>query len=229
MPGKWQEWRSVTITLLKRDPLYGITHMLTQLLFPMLFRFKVSGRENVPLDGALIVAPTHRSYVDPIFVGAALPRRAFYMAKAEAFEVPFLGTLMRIYHAFPVHRETFDRRALKFAMQLLAHGEAIVMFPEGTRNPHHELLQPKFGVVYLALRTGATVLPIALNGTEKVMPMGEAKLRLAPVEVRIGEPICLETPTDEKPSRELLILAANKLMHELSKLSGRPYKPICER
>ncbi len=208
-----------------RDPLYGVTYMLTRVLFPMLFRFRVIGRGNVPLNGALIVAPTHRSYVDPIFVGAALPRRAFYMAKAEAFDVPFIGTLMRIYHAFPVRREIFDRHAIRFAMHLLERGEALVMFPEGTRNPHHELLQPKLGIAYLALRTAAPVLPVALMGTEKVMPIGEAKLRLAPVEVRIGEPLHFEPLKGEKPSKEALISAAVEIMFALSKLSGRPFKP----
>lgn len=208
-----------------RDPLYGVTYMLTQVFFPILFRFKVVGRENVPLNGALIVAPTHRSYVDPIFVGAALPRRAFYMAKAEAFEVPFIGMLMRIYHAFPVRREIFDRQAIRFAMRLLWRGEALVMFPEGTRNPHHELLQPKLGIAYLALRTAAPVLPVALMGTERVMPIGEAKLHLAPVEVRIGEPLYFEPFEGEKPAKEVLLSTAIEIMLALSKLSGRPFKP----
>ncbi|MCS7253294.1 MAG: lysophospholipid acyltransferase family protein [Armatimonadota bacterium] len=208
-----------------RDPLYSITYVLTQLIFPVLFRFKVAGRENVPPNGALIVAPTHRSYVDPIFVGAALPRRAFYMAKAEAFEVPLLGAIMRAYHAFPVRREIFDRRAIRFAMHLLAHGEALVMFPEGTRNPHHELLQPKLGIAYLALQTGAPVLPVALMGTEGVMPIGEARLRLAPVEVRFGEALQFELLKGEKPERELLVSVAVEIMRALSNLSGRPFKP----
>lgn len=208
-----------------RDPLYGVTHLLTQVLFPILFRFRVIGRENVPLDGALIVAPTHKSYVDPIFVGAALPRRAFYMAKAEAFEAPFIGTLMRIYHAFPVRREIFDRQAIRFAMRLLERGEALVMFPEGTRNPHYELLQPKLGIAYLALRAAAPVLPVALMGTEKVMPIGEAKLHLAPVEVRIGEPLRFEPFEGEKLAKEVLVSTATEIMLALSKLSGRPFKP----
>jgi len=180
----------------------------------------------VPCDGSLLIAPTHRSYVDPIFVGAAIPRRIFYMAKAEAFEVPLLGTLMRAYHAFPVHREMFDKRALRIALWLLERGEALVIFPEGKRNPNHELLRPKLGISYLALRTGAPVLPVAISGTEKVMPIGEAKLRFANVEVRIGKPILFGELKSEKPEKKLVIEAANKIMFELSLLSGRPYKPI---
>jgi len=209
-----------------KDPLYSFTYALAQLILRLLFRFRVEGRENVPCNGSLLIAPTHRSYVDPIFVGAAIPRRAFYMAKAEAFEVPLLGVLMRAYHAFPVHREVFDKRALKTALRLLERGEALVIFPEGKRNPNHELLKPKLGIAYLALRTGAPVLPVAISGTEKVMPIGEAKLRFADVKVRIGKPIVFGKLTDEKPEKRLVIEAANKIMFELSSLSGRPYNPI---
>ena len=209
-----------------KDPLYSFTYVLAQVVLRVLFRFRVKGRENVPCDGSLLIAPTHRSYVDPIFVGAAIPRRIFYMAKAEAFEVPLLGTLMRAYHAFPVHREMFDKRALRIALWLLERGEALVIFPEGKRNPNHELLRPKLGISYLALRTGAPVLPVAISGTEKVMPIGEAKLRFANVEVRIGKPILFGELISEKPEKKLVIEAANKIMFELSLLSGRPYKPI---
>ncbi|HID05807.1 MAG TPA: 1-acyl-sn-glycerol-3-phosphate acyltransferase [Armatimonadetes bacterium] len=208
------------------EVLYGLTHAVARFVLRAIFNMKVEGASQVPRDGPLIIAPTHRSYVDPVFVGAAVPRSAYYMTKAEVFDVPILRTIVCAHHGFPVRRETGDRRAWRIAVGLLRRGRALVIFPEGTRNPDWQLREPKLGVALLALRTGAPVLPVAIVGTERVMPPGQPWLRPAPVRVRIGDLMSFNPILHGPIPRDMLIEIANGIMRTLSMLSGRPYRAL---
>ena len=97
-------------------------------------RMRVIGIENVPHEGPLIVACNHVSYVDPVALGVALPRRVWYMAKAELFHIPVLGPTIAALGAYPVDRGKGDVAAIRGSVRVLKEGKAIGIFPEGTRN-----------------------------------------------------------------------------------------------
>jgi 1-acyl-sn-glycerol-3-phosphate acyltransferase len=145
--------------------------------------FRVEGLERVPRQGPLIVASNHLHFCDPPLLGGVLPRYVRFMAKQEAFNVPW-GVVSTTYGAFPVKRGQMDRQALRQAERILAGGGVVGMFPEGHRG-HGEGLLPGFdGVALIARRGGVPILPVGIAGTEVVF---KSRPRW-PIVVRIGEP-----------------------------------------
>ncbi|MGO8683019.1 MAG: lysophospholipid acyltransferase family protein [Thermoleophilia bacterium] len=149
----------------------------------------MSGADNVPLTGPVIVAISHKSDLDPIFAGISLRRQMRFMAKIELFAVPLLGRLIKALGAFPVDRGAGDRSALETSLQILASGEPLLMFPEGHRY-RDEALHPFLpGVGMIAMRSGAVVIPAALTGTNHIVRHGRPGLPV--VRMTIGRPVNL--------------------------------------
>jgi len=148
----------------------------------------VAGRENVPLDGPLVVTPNHKSFWDSFFIAAAIPRHPLrFMGKSELFEGRRGRLLIRM-GAFPVRRGHSDEDALDTAREILRQGGVLALFPEGTRvRDPGALGEPKRGAARLALETGAPILPAAITGTEKLFAGPVPKPRR--VQVAFGEPI----------------------------------------
>ena len=151
--------------------------------------FRVEGVENVPRHGALIVCANHFATLDPPMVPAFLPRRdSWNMAKSEYFKKGSLRWLFVAYHAFPVVRHTADRVALRRSFDLLKAGQTLVIYPEGTRVESGVLSTPEPGAGFIAQKSGAAVLPVALTGTRECLPKGTFWPRRVPVRVRFGKP-----------------------------------------
>ena len=151
----------------RADPgaLYAAVRVVVVPFLRLWFRLHVSGAENVPASGGVIIAPNHKSLLDPFFVGAAAHRRVRYMAKIEIFKGPFGPLLVRL-GAFPVRRGEADAEALTTAKEILRRGGAVVVFPEGTRVDQADALgAPHHGAARLALETGAPIVPAAVVGT----------------------------------------------------------------
>lgn len=168
---------------------YSLSRAIVRAVMRWWFGFRVDGREHEPATGPLVVVSNHRSVLDPLVVGSALRRRVRFMAKEELFRVPVLRWWVAACGAFPVRRGEADRQALRTALKILADGGVLVMFPEGTRAIGRELRPPEPGAALLALRAGAALLPVAITGTDEVLPRGAHRLRRSPIRVRIGEPI----------------------------------------
>ncbi|MGK2965606.1 MAG: lysophospholipid acyltransferase family protein [Tepidiformaceae bacterium] len=165
-------------------------------------RWRVRGRGNVPIEGAVIVVANHLNNTDPPILGAAVARRRIrFMAKVELFKYP-MGVLPRLYDAFPVRRFEADMAAMLNAERLLKRGEVLGMFPEGTRSRTRIFGELHPGTALIALRSGAQVLPCAITGTEIFAKPWMLALRPR-IAVRIGEPIAVERvrrPTEEQVS-----------------------------
>src|SRR5919205_406014 len=129
------------------------------------FRVRRLGREHIP-SGGVILAANHRSFLDPFVIGCCLPRPIYFVAKRELFKNPIIGWFLNCMGAFPVRRGESDEESVATALALLERGQAVVIFPEGTRIRSGSLGRPKRGVGRLALQSGAPVVPIALTGTE---------------------------------------------------------------
>lgn len=190
-------------------------------------RMRIAGLEHVPRTGAFIFAPNHVSYADPCVAGAAIVRIRYlnYMAKGSLFRIPILGAVMSRVGAFPVERAGTDRAAIRHALELLKDGQALLMFPEGTRAPDESALLPtELGVAYIAARSGAPVIPVGLVGTDRVMPKGLRIPLIIPrtCEVRIGPRVELPMLTGGRVEREALEEAAHAIIRAVATLSGRP-------
>jgi 1-acyl-sn-glycerol-3-phosphate acyltransferase len=179
--------------------------------------FTVTGQDNVPTTGALLICPNHRGTLDPPMVPAFTPRRDVWsMAKSEYFSHP-LAPLFRWYQSFPVVRHTADRAALKRAMDLLRDGHALLIYPEGTRTQSGLLHKPEPGAGFIAQKAGCAVVPVALTGTREAMPKGAWLPRRGRVSVTFGKPFRVAT---RKPdgSRVTHQEASDTIMVEIAAL-----------
>lgn len=148
----------------------------------------VLGAEKLPA-GPFVLAPSHRSYVDWLIAARVTHRRLRYLVKAEVWRSRAAGRLLEALGAFPIARGTADRQAFQRALEVLATGEPLVVFPEGTRKNGPLIGELQEGAAYLALRAGVPVVPVALGGTEKAMPRGSVVPRPTRVRIVVGDPI----------------------------------------
>ena len=160
---------------------------------------KVRGSENVPPSGPLIVACNHTSHLDPMILGAAFGRPLHFMARRTLFDVPGFNWLIRQNHAFPLDREGDSRDALRAFGDRLEEGNAVVMFPEGTRSPDGTVQEMKPGVGMLSVRNLTPVLPVFIWGSYLSWPRGRSLPRPHRLKVYIGE---LLTPVPDKAVRK---------------------------
>ena len=135
----------------------------------------------------MILAANHRSFLDPFVIGCCLRRPIYFVAKRELFDSRLLGWVLNCLGAFPVRRGESDEEAMATALTLLERGEAVVIFPEGTRNRSGPLAEPQARVGRLALQSGAPVVPIAVKGTERARRGW--RIRPVRVDVRCGRPL----------------------------------------
>jgi len=177
--------------------LYLLARVFMTPFFLVYFRLVRTGREHGRVEGGLIVAANHRSFLDPFAIGAALPwrRPMNYVAKVELFERRWQGWLLSRLGAFPLRRGESDEEAMETARQTVLRGGAICIFPEGTRIRRGTLAAPKRGVGRLALQTGAPVLPTAVFGSEHV----RRGWRIRPRRVRVRLGRAMTFPRVEQP------------------------------
>jgi 1-acyl-sn-glycerol-3-phosphate acyltransferase len=178
---------------------YWIVRGVLQPFFHIYFRMARIGREHIPADGPVIFAANHRSFLDPFVIACMSRRPLYYVAKKELFAKPLTAWFLNSLGAFPIDRGAADEDAMGTARQILERGDAVLIFPEGTRIRPGALAGPKRGVGRLALETGAPIIPVAVIGTEEI----RRKWRIRPhkVSIRAGAP--LRFPTVDHPSAEL--------------------------
>ena len=203
--------------------MYWVLRYFVQMVAGLLLfggHFKVSGQENVPRHGGLLVISNHIAGADPPLLAVGFPRPLHFMAKAEWFHNPFLGLLGRTMLCFPVVRHTADRSALRFTLALLAAGEAVCVYPEGTRSRDLQLHPPEAGAGFLARRAGAPILPVATWGGENVLPTGARFPHRTGTEVHLvfGKPFHL--PDEVMDNQE----AAEFMMSKVAEMLPPQYR-----
>jgi glycerol-3-phosphate dehydrogenase (NAD(P)+) len=179
---------------------YWLTRAPLQLTAHLYWRISRIGREHIPETGGAILAANHRSFIDPFVIGLMTRRPVYYMAKGEIFEMSrVLAWFTSSLGAFPVRRGEADVDTIETARAILARGDLLVMFPEGTRTRPGALGKPKRGVGRLVLEAGVPVVPIALIGTESIRRGW--RIRPHKISVRAGSPLTF--PTLEQSSGPL--------------------------
>jgi 1-acyl-sn-glycerol-3-phosphate acyltransferase len=166
--------------------------------FLIYFRMRRIGREHLPRSGPLLLASNHRSFLDPFVIGTLVRRPVYYMAKRELFEKRWQAVLLNALGAFPVDRGSGDGDAMETARMILARGDCVVLFPEGTRVRSGPLGQPRRGVGRLALETGVPVAPVAVFGSEHVRRGW--RIRPRKVCLRVGAPLRFPSPERTSPT-----------------------------
>ncbi|MGO8872036.1 MAG: lysophospholipid acyltransferase family protein [Acidimicrobiales bacterium] len=169
--------------------LYRFLRVLVHGLNRLLFRTTVDGAGQVPAHGAVIIAPVHRSFIDFFVASDVTRRKLHYMAKDSLWTNRLLARMLPSLGAFPVHRGSADREALRRAQHVLEAGEVLILFPEGERRSGPIVSDLHEGVAFLAARTGATVIPVGIGGSASVMPKGAKIPRPRHIHLIVGEPI----------------------------------------
>jgi 1-acyl-sn-glycerol-3-phosphate acyltransferase len=195
--------------------LYGLIHALAWVLTHLVCRYQVNGQEHVPRNGALLVVANHLSWYDPFLLGVVLPRRVWFYTKAEIFTWPVAGWLARHTGQISVYRGESDRAALEKALAYLREGKALVIFPEGTVERQERMIAAHAGVAMLAVRSGATVLPVAHSGTRRILRF--RRWWFPRVTVCIGTPYVPSLP-EGKTRKAGLQLITQQIMQRIAEM-----------
>jgi 1-acyl-sn-glycerol-3-phosphate acyltransferase len=191
--------------------------VLFKYLAPLFWKMTVTGLENIPPDGPVILMINHMAAPDPLWVvSTTRPRFVVPMSKIENFQHPIFRVFVWAWGAYPIHRDRVDREALKTALQLMDAGEITLIAPEGTR--HHALQRSKDGLAFIATRSNAVIVPTAIHHTEGWQRDVLAPWRRTPVHVTYGPAFRLRTGGRTRIPREAMRQMSDEMMYQLARL-----------
>lgn len=208
---------------------YKIMHALVVGISRGYTRASVLGKENIPSDGAFLLAPIHRSNIDTPLAAAVTRRRLRFMGKDSLWKVKPIGAILSALGAFPVTRGSADREALKRCIAVLEAGEPLVLFPEGTRQSGPTVMPLFDGAAYVAVKAGVPIIPVGIGGSEGVMPKGSRMIYPRKCVVIVGRPIVAERDAEGRVPRSAvkdvtqeLSNSLQSLFDEAQRLAGTP-------
>jgi 1-acyl-sn-glycerol-3-phosphate acyltransferase len=210
---------------------YQVSRVVAGPFLHMLWRPEVPGAEHIPRTGGAILASNHLSIVDSVFLPLMLDRPLTFAAKSEYFTGTrvaqrFAGAYLRATKQLSVDRA--EARAaqdmLDAALGLLRSGELFGIYPEGTRSPDGRLYRGRTGVGWLALSSGVPVIPVAMIGTDRVLPPGHSVPRLHSIRVRVGEPLTFADQQDKGARGRRAV--TDQVMRAIHALSDQEYVPM---
>ncbi len=207
--------------------------LLKSFLIPiltLLFRPKVTGLRNVPHNGPVIIASNHLSFSDSIFMPLVVPRKVTFLAKSEYFTSPGIKGFIKKMTFIALGQVPVDRSggrrseaALLTGLSILAAGDCIGIYPEGTRSPDGRLYKGRTGIARMAIDSGAAIIPVAMFNTAEIQPTGQVVPKVRRVEMIFGEPMYFEgDSSDLKLLREI----TDRIMNTIQSLSGQEYVDI---
>ena len=211
---------------------YRLSRVVAGPLLRALARPLVTGAEHIPASGPAILASNHLSVVDSIYLPLMLDRPVTFAAKSEYFTGTRLrdravGAYLRATKQLSTDRAgaRAAQEMLEAALGLLRSGQLFGIYPEGTRSPDGRLYRGRTGVGYLALHSGAPVIPVAMVGTEKILAPGQKVPRPGRIEIRIGEPLAFAEFRGQPGSRQRRAVT-DEVVQAIQKLSGQEFVPM---
>jgi 1-acyl-sn-glycerol-3-phosphate acyltransferase len=205
--------------------LYFVGWSFFRLYFRFYHRWEISGAENVPVSGPVILASNHASFLDPPLVGAATDREINYMARETLFRFPVIGAILRNVNAVPVDREGGGAAGLRAILDRLLGGGGIILFPEGTRSPDGALQKPKSGIGLAIIKSQAPVIPVRVFGTFSALNRRQSIPRPCKVRVTFGKAVDFsdlrqEAQSCSKPRlKQIYQEAADRIMTAIAQLN----------
>jgi 1-acyl-sn-glycerol-3-phosphate acyltransferase len=193
-----------------------------RLLIKLLLDCEVDGLENLPEEGPLIAMQNHMISIDTVIGAAFIDREIMGMSKVENYSNPVLSVLFKAYGTFPVRRGEVDRQALRTSLTVLKEGKILMAAPEGTRSRSNTLQKGKDGLSYIAVKSGAPIIPVAIWGQEEFWNQLR-RLRRTRVKVVFGRPFVLD-PGAGKLTREQLTQMTHEMMYRIAALMPAEYR-----
>jgi 1-acyl-sn-glycerol-3-phosphate acyltransferase len=198
--------------------IYTILKIIVGLVFKLFYPIKAEGLENIPHNNALILVANHCSYFDPLFLGLVIPRRIHWMVLRPYYNLWWLRWLFKVTECFPVNIDKPNIEAIKYAIKILNEGKVLGIFPEGARSKDGRLKEGKKGVAFIALKTGAPILPVAIDGAFEAYPVGKILPKPHSINVKIGHIFNLDEFTKNHIDKQNLQAATEKIMNSIKRL-----------
>jgi 1-acyl-sn-glycerol-3-phosphate acyltransferase len=208
------------------DITYGICNTAMRGALRAFSNWKVTGQENVPLDGPLLIVSNHMSNIDPPIIAASIPRRVNFIAKRGIFK-PGIRWFLKAYGAFALNadEEGKDIQAMLWMRQLLRQNRAVVIFPESHRNPYVGMQETVPGVALLAAKTQTPILPVGLTGTEGLGPLWRVMFPTGNLSVNIGKPFTLPDVKGKMDAEQLKAMMGT-VMGRIADLMPKEYHGV---
>lgn len=201
---------------------YWMGHTLSRIFGKFVNSYRVENREGLrAVDGGLIIASNHVSFLDPPLIGAAFREPIYYFARRTLFDHPVANFILQRVRALPVDQQKPELSILKKIIQLLRSDEKVLIFPEGERSWDGKLnMDGQPGVGMIVAKSKVPVLPVRLFGPEKSLPRGSKKIRRHPVTLVVGEPIDFSELLDDKDvgAKEKYQIIADRIMESIAAL-----------
>ncbi len=205
------------------EPVYGFFHYLSAVIFDIAFRGEVTGLENLPRDGAFLIAANHVSYVDPPLVGCQVSRQIIPFARKTLWKGGLVSWWLDAVGTIPVDRDGGqDVSAIKRVLRSLQEGKGLILFPEGTRSSDGELKAPKAGIGLICCRAQVPVIPARIFGAFEAYGRGRGLHLGTPVSVVFGPPILPAVYDDPVAGKERYQVASNRIMAHIAALRAPP-------
>lgn len=169
--------------------LYIIIKSFSLVVFKLIFRLKIIGSENIPKTDPFVIVANHSSLLDAFVLVSSVKPKITFMSAAYLFKMPFVGHILRGVGAIPVQGKGSDIKLIKKAIKILQAGGVLGIFPEGRITNEEDDFSIKAGSAYLALKADVPIIPMAIKGANKVLPLGAKFPKLSKINVKIGEPI----------------------------------------
>ncbi|GLY54352.1 lysophospholipid acyltransferase family protein [Lentzea sp. NBRC 102530] len=209
-------------------------HVLLGPILRLFFQPKIiEGAENIPKDGGAILASNHLAVSDSFFLPLMLSRRVTFPAKIEYFTgTGIKGKLQKWFFSgvgqVPIDRSSASaaQGALDTGVRIVREGKLLGIYPEGTRSPDARLYKGKVGVAWIALESGAPVIPVAMFGTDKANPIGSRMWKPHPIRIKIGKPLDFSRYEGLSGDRFVLRSITDEIMYSLMELSGQEYVDV---
>jgi len=202
--------------------LYNIIKFILRVIFRVLYRVETIDLYKVPRKGKLIICSNHISYVDPVIIGAFIPRCIYFMAKKELYKSKFLASLVTFLNAFPVNRQAFNRKAFHTSFEILKEGNVLGLFPEGTRSTDGILRKGKKGIGFISAVSNTSILPVALSGANKIIQKPHKRVFFPRIKLIVGDIVDINTISNKHGKKEEINIIVDKTMKEI----GRIYNKI---
>ncbi len=198
-----------------------------------IFRPWVTGADNIPAEGGVILASNHLSFVDSVFLPISIDREMVFLAKSEYFTTKGIKGwatkwFMKGTGMLPIDRSggKASEASLNTGLRVLAEGRVLGIYPEGTRSPDAKLYRGRTGIARMVLESGVPVIPVAMIDTEKIMPIGSKWPKLRRPGIIIGKPLDFSRFQGMEGDRFILRAVTDEIIYELAGLSGQEYDDV---
>jgi 1-acyl-sn-glycerol-3-phosphate acyltransferase len=212
---------------------YGMSRVFAGPFLRLLGRPEITGLEHIPAEGGAILASNHLSIVDSLFLPFMVDRPVTFAAKSEYFTGTrpidrITSAYMRATNQLSVDRAQAraGQDMLEAALGLLREGALFGIYPEGTRSPDGRLYRGRTGIGWLALNSGLPVIPVAMSGTDRVLPPGHRVPRAGKIRITVGEPLTFERYQDLPSAARQRRAITDEVMRSIQALSGQEYVPV---